>query len=132
MKRWFVEKTGCDGPYMFSYRNGKLSIVLDDKRRIYLFHSTILKPYRRSNIAITDLLNPTNYQSSFLQTNLVGMIHEKHDARFTESRQKELNRIVFIGCVNVLDEYSLPQDSNTIGKRLVLCLKTPGTEEQSC
>lgn len=54
------EKQGWDGPYTFLFRDGRLSVVLDDKGREHVFHSTMIKPYRRPSLPIKDLLNPTD------------------------------------------------------------------------
>ena len=41
----YRENTGWEGPFTFLYRDGRLSVVLDDKGHEHRFHSTMIKPY---------------------------------------------------------------------------------------
>lgn len=128
----YREKNGWQGPYTFLYRDGRLSIVLDEKGREHLFHSTMLKPYQRPNMAIKDLLNPTDTEEAHAEiaANLVEMIHNEDDPRFIASRQKEYDGIVAKGGVKPIAISNIPKDANVIGNRFVICIKDPGTDIQ--
>ena len=60
----YRENTGWKGPFTFLYRDGRLSVVLDDKGHEHMFHSTMIKPYQPPNIPIRDLLNPADESQS--------------------------------------------------------------------
>lgn len=124
----YREKTGWDGPYTFLYRDGRLSIVLDNKGLEHTFHSTMVKTYQRPTIPITDLLNPTDQPSNTLDIHLIEVIHDELDPRFTQSRQEEYDGILAKGGVKVVDANSIPPNSNIIGNRYVLTIKNPGTD----
>lgn len=54
----YCEMKGWDGLYIFLYREGRLSVVLDNYGIAHLFHNTMLKPYTCPYLPIKDLLNP--------------------------------------------------------------------------
>lgn len=87
----------------------------------------MLKLYRRPNITITDLLEPANERSSKIHNDIVEMVHDKLDPRFTENMQKDFDGTGAKGSVKVVDEPSLPSNENIIGNRYVLCIKDTGT-----
>lgn len=128
----YREKTGCNGPYTFLYRDSRLSIVLHSKGFERVFHSIMVKSYQRPTIPITDLLNPTHHtdQPSDLNTQLVEIIRDEQDQRFIQSRQKEYDGIVSKGGIKVVEVSSVPPSSNIIGNRYVLSIKNPGTDAE--
>jgi hypothetical protein len=126
----YREKKEWHSPYTFLYRDGRLSVVLDAPVNEHLFHGTMIKPYQRPNMAIKDILNPTDDEQRAISTNLAEMIHDEDDPRFTESRQIEYDGIVTKGGVQPIDVNELPPDANLVGIRFVLCIKDPGTASQ--
>lgn len=128
----YREKHGWQGPYKFLYRDGSLSIVLDERGREHLFRSTMLKPYKRPNRAIKDLLNPTDTDEAHgeIAANLVEMRQNEDVSRFIASRQKEYDGSVAKGGVKPIATSNVPNDANIIGNRFVLCIKDSGTDMQ--
>lgn len=128
----YREKIGLQGPYTFLYNDGRLSVVLDDKGREHLFHSTMIKPYTRPNLPISHLLNPTDNSENTedpIHANISEVVHDENDPRFAKSRQKEYDGIVQKGGVEPIERDKLPRDANFIGNRFVLTIKNPGSSE---
>lgn len=124
----YREKKGWDGPYTFLYRDGRLSVVLDESGREHLFHSTMLKPYTRPNLPISDLLNPADDQLA-MQAHLSETVYDERDPRFKQSRQKEYDGIVAKGGVRLVMRRDVPAAANFVGNRFVLTIKDPGTKD---
>ena len=122
----YREKKGWEGPYTFLYRDGRLSVVLDDKGLEHLFHSTMLKPYTRPCLPIRDLLNPTDEPAN-IHANLFETGDDENDVRFRASRKKEYDGIVSKGGVEAIPRTELPDNVNLIRNRFVLTIKEPGT-----
>ena len=123
----YREKKGWDGPYTFLHRDGRLSVVLDENGREHLFHSTMLKPYKRPHLPIEDLLNPVDDNDNSLHTHLAEIVRNERDPRFKGSRQIEYDGIVAKGGVKPIYRTELPKTANMIGNRFVLTIKEPGT-----
>lgn len=97
----FREKQGWGSPYTFLYWDEILSIVLDEKGREHLFHSTMIKPYQRPKLPIRNLLNRTDADpDTNIRTHHVQIVHYKRDPRFLESIQKDS----LIYCANNLSK----------------------------
>lgn len=127
----YRERIGWDVPYTFLYRDGRLSIVLKSNGLKYLFHSTVIKPYQRPNISITDLLNRTDESpSEITAAHLVEIVHDEEDPRFIKSRKAEYDGIVAKGGVKVVNANSLPPDANNIENRYDLSVKNPVTDAE--
>lgn len=122
---------GWQCPYIFLYRNGRLSFVLDDKSIEHLLHNTMLKTYKRPYLSIRDMLNPTDAQnpdiSATVYSFLVQTVHDEFDPRFKDARQKEYDGIKQKGDVIPFPRSKLPPNPNIVRNRYVLCIKYPVT-----
>lgn len=90
------ENTGWKGIEKFLYRDGRLSVVLGEKRYEHLSHDTMLKPYSCLFLRINDLLNPTDDldSSETLFTLMTEVLRDQNDPRFTEYKLKEVHIIL--------------------------------------
>lgn len=127
----YRENKGWQVPYTFLYRDGRLSVVLDNTGVEHLFHNTMLKPYTRPYISVRDIINPT-YDSDISTDNslysyLVQMIQDEFDPRFKDACLKEYNGNKNKGGVVPFLRSNLTPNPNIVRNRYVLCIKDPGT-----
>lgn len=127
----YRENKGWQGPYTFLYRDGRLSIVLDDNGLEHLFHSTMLKPCQRPLLAIKDILIPTDANNTEyfqeIYTYLVENVKDEFDRRYKTAPQNEYDGIKKKGGFVPFLQNNLPPNPNIIRNRYVLCIKDPGT-----
>lgn len=87
----------------------------------------MIKPYHRPNIAVKDLLNPTDDIPKTMDAFLSEIIHDEWDPRFGHSRQKEFDGVLTKESLKVVERSSLPTDANRIGNIFFLCIKDADT-----
>lgn len=134
----YRKKKGWDGPYIFLYHEGRLSVVLDKNNLEHQFHSTMLKPYTRPYIMGKDLLDVAEADSEYgsveqtesVTVQLMTVVKNPNDPRFTTAKQAEYDGIVAKGGVKPVLRSELPRTPNFIGNRYVLGIKEPGTDYQ--
>lgn len=88
----YREKDGWKGPYIFLYRDGRLSVVIDDKEYEHLFHNTMIKPYTRTNLLIEDLLNPADSDETDtgISVHYPQTVKNSNDPRFKKPKKKSM------------------------------------------
>lgn len=125
----YREKDGWQGPYTFLYRDGRLSVVLDDKGYEHLFHNTMIKPYSPPNLGIKDIIYPTDPDEADtdISVHYTQMVKDENDPRFKEQTQKEYDGIKAKGGVIPFNRADLPTDANIVGNRYILGIKDPDT-----
>lgn len=93
---------------LFLYRDHRFTIVLDKKKHENVFHSRMIKPYHRQNIAVKNLLTPTHYIPKTKFAFLLEIIHDIWDPRFKHNQKKRFGGVLTKRGIKVSARLSLP------------------------
>lgn len=126
----YSEKTGWDSPYTFLYRDGQLSIVRNQNGYEHMFHSTMVKPYTRPYIPISDLIKAVKNEENSLYIYLIQIREDQFDPRLKISMPQEFDEVLKKGGVVPFDRSKLPPNANIIRNRIILTIKNPGTNTE--
>lgn len=95
-----------------------------------MFHSTMVKPYTRPYIPISDLIKAVKNEENSLYIYLIQIREDQFDPRLKISMPQEFDEVLKKGGVVPFDRSKLPPNANIIRNRIILTIKNPGTNTE--